>query len=67
MRGFLAGRLVSAAVAEGSLCPEEIASYLRSRLAAPPYLRARGFLDLRREGVFLPVFAVTRGRAVRVQ
>jgi len=67
LRGFLAGHLVSAAVAEGALCPEEIASYLRSRLASPPYLRARGFLDLRREGVFLPVFAVTRGRAVRVQ
>ena len=67
VRGFLAGRLVSAAVAEGALCPEEIASYLRSRLAAPPYLRERGFLDFKREGAVLPVFAVTRGRAERVQ
>jgi ABC-type branched-subunit amino acid transport system substrate-binding protein len=66
-RGYLAGAALAAAVQSGALCPEEIAAYLASHTAREPYLRARGFLDVRGQGARLPVYAVRRGRAVPVQ
>ncbi len=65
LRGRLAGQVIREAVAAGALCAEEVAEQLRARLAAHPYLRERGFLDVRRFGVGLPIYSVSRGRAVR--
>ena len=63
-RGYLAGRMLAAGVAGGALCPEELTVFLSSRVAADPYLRARGFLDLSGEGVTLPVYTVRKGKGV---
>ncbi len=66
MRGLLAGRMVRAALASGALCPEEVAAFLEAKRLAGPYLEARGFLDVSSEGVTVPVYAVRRGRSVRL-
>jgi ABC-type branched-subunit amino acid transport system substrate-binding protein len=63
-RGYLAARLIAAAVAGGALCPEELGAALATRVGADPYLRAHGFLDWNPAEATLPVFAVTRGRPV---
>lgn len=60
-RGFLAGRRIAAAVAEGARTPAELAARLVSR---DPSLRAGGFLDATREGASIPVFTVQHGEAV---
>jgi len=66
LRGYLAGRMVGAAVASGALCPEEITAFLAARLGDRPYLKSLGFLDLRSIGATLPVYAVQQGRASRI-
>jgi ABC-type branched-subunit amino acid transport system substrate-binding protein len=66
VRGYLAGRMLRAAVAGGALCPEEITAFLASHTEQEPYLHARRFLDLGEEDVVLPVYTVTRGRGVPV-
>jgi ABC-type branched-subunit amino acid transport system substrate-binding protein len=64
VRGYLAGRAITAAVAAGALCPEELADALAARLAPAPRGAGRGFLDVRADRAHLPVFVVERGRAV---
>jgi ABC-type branched-subunit amino acid transport system substrate-binding protein len=64
LRGYLAGRMIRAALAAGALCPEEVADQLRWRTGLAPTLRARGFLAVGREGVTLPVYRVQRGLGV---
>lgn len=66
LRGWLAGRLARAAVAGGALCPEEITAYLAGRRLRGARLESHGFLDLAAEGVSVPVYAVRRGRGVRL-
>ena len=56
--------MISAAVASGALCPEEIADFLAARTAAEPYLKSRGFLDLGPAGATLPVYTVRKGKGV---
>ena len=63
-RGYLAGRLIADAVAWGALTPEELATGFAARLGADPELRARGFIAWTPAEATLPVFTVTRGRAV---
>jgi ABC-type branched-subunit amino acid transport system substrate-binding protein len=67
IRGWLAGRMLCAAVAWGALCPEEITAYLRSTVARGPWLAARGFLDATPTGAWLPVWKVRGGRAVPLE
>lgn len=67
VRGYLAARLIASAVANGALCPEEITTSLAGRVGADPYLHRRGFIDWRPDEATLPVFTVTRGRAVLAQ
>jgi ABC-type branched-subunit amino acid transport system substrate-binding protein len=63
-RGYLAGRLISEAVTSGALAPEELAAAFGARLVADPDLRGRGFVEWTPAEATLPVFTVTRGRAV---
>jgi len=63
-RGYLAARLIASAVEGGALCPEELGAALATRVGADPYLRSHGFLDWSPAEATLPVYAVTRGRAV---
>jgi ABC-type branched-subunit amino acid transport system substrate-binding protein len=65
IRGYLAGKMLASAIDAGALCPEEVAAWLADRRAKDPWLAARGFLDLSGEGVSLPFYTVSRGRAVR--
>lgn len=62
-RGYLAARLIAAAVQGGALCPEELGAALATRVGADPHLRARGFLDWSPAEATLPVYAVRGGRA----
>jgi ABC-type branched-subunit amino acid transport system substrate-binding protein len=64
VRGFLAGRMVRAAVSQGALCPEEVAAQLQARLTPERELRTLGFVDLRAEGAEIEVHTVKRGRGV---
>ncbi len=64
VRGYLAGRLVGAAIASGALAPEEIAAALA---AAPAVDGEPGLLDARRQGGELPVYSIAAGKAARVQ
>jgi len=66
VRGWLAGRAIARAVAEGALCPEELVANLAARTYAVPWLREHRFLDVERDGITLPVRVVQRGRAVEV-
>ena len=63
-RGYLAARLIASAVEGGALCPEELGVSLATRVGADPYLASHGFLDWSPAEATLPVYAVTRGRAV---
>lgn len=63
-RGFLAGRAIAAAVRSGALCPEEIADHLAARRSKSKGPREQGFIDLAADGVVLPIYTVSRGRAV---
>src|SRR4029077_2245420 len=63
-RGYLAARLVASAVEGGALCPEELGAALATRVGGDPYLRANGFLEWNPAEATLPVYVVTRGRAV---
>jgi len=63
-RGYLAARLVASAVEGGALCPEELGAALATRVGDDPYLRAHGFLAWTPAEATLPVYVVTRGRAV---
>lgn len=60
-RGFLAGRLVAAAVDGGARTPHELARALRPENAT---LAAGNVLDATRDGATLPVYVVRNGRAV---
>jgi ABC-type branched-subunit amino acid transport system substrate-binding protein len=64
LRGWLAGRMLARAVAQGALCPEEITAFLAARVSKESELRERGFLDLVDEGVDIPVYVVRRGEGV---
>jgi ABC-type branched-subunit amino acid transport system substrate-binding protein len=64
VRGFLAGRMIAAAVRGGALCPEEITAQLGRMRKQHPLLGPRGFLDPGIPGIELPVFTVRRGLAV---
>jgi len=63
VRGFLAGRLVGAAIATGALTRDELATAL-GKLAAPGNT---GALDVRSQGGALPVFSVQAGEPKRIQ
>jgi ABC-type branched-subunit amino acid transport system substrate-binding protein len=63
MRGFLAARLIAAAVRGRALCAEEITASLLTRVRGEPYLVERGFLDWGAEGAALRVYEVEKGRA----
>lgn len=67
VRGFLAGRLVAAAVRGRALCAEEMTASLHTRVRGEPYLVERGFLDWSAEGASLPVFEVRRGESVALE
>jgi hypothetical protein len=62
VRGWLAGRAIAEALAGGALCPEEVTAALASRCGAGPWLASHRFLDVFREGVTLPVVAVSHGK-----
>src|SRR5262249_3569231 len=64
VRGYIAGRFIAAAVRQGALCPEELASALAARIEQAGGEPALRFLDCAAEGATLPVYAVTRGRSV---
>ena len=66
VRGYIAGRFIAAAVRQGALCPEELATALASRIEreGDPALR---FLDCAAEGAVLPVYTVSHGRSVAGQ
>jgi len=63
IRGFLAGRVVAAAIDAGARTASEVADRLRHHDAA---LAAAGLLECEREGATLPVFEVRKGKAVEV-
>lgn len=67
LRGRLAGHMIRDAIASGALCAEEVADHLRARVSSDAYLRDRGFLNVRALGVGLPLYTVTRGRAIPVR
>jgi len=64
LRGWLAGRAIASAIANGALCSEDLIGALHGRVGPPPWLSPHRFLDLSSEGVTLPLFTVQRGRAV---
>lgn len=64
LRGWLAGRMLRAAVASGALCPEEIRDWLAAHRAGDEYLKDHGFLDLSGEDVSIPVYTVRKGKGV---
>ena len=66
-RGFLIGNLLASVIEGRALCPEEITHSLATRLSREPHLRARQFLDWSADGVRLPVFTMSQGRAVADQ
>ena len=66
LRGYLAGRMIRAALAGGALCPEEVTEFLAAHTASEPYLKAHGFLDVSGDGAILPVYAVRGGKSVAV-
>jgi ABC-type branched-subunit amino acid transport system substrate-binding protein len=61
-RGWLVGRAIAEALANGALCPEEVSAQLAARCGAGPWLSSHRFLDVFREGATLPLSAVQRGR-----
>jgi uncharacterized protein YfaA (DUF2138 family) len=63
VRGFLAGRLVGAAIATGALTRDELAAAL-GKLAAQGNA---GALDVHAQGGALPVFSVQAGEPKRIQ
>jgi ABC-type branched-subunit amino acid transport system substrate-binding protein len=63
-RGFLAGRLVAAAIDGGARTPNELARALR---AGDATLAQGNVLDAPREGATLPVYVVRGGRAVEAE
>jgi len=63
VRGWIAGRAIARAVADGALCPEEVAAHLVRRCGPPPWLAERRFLDVERDGASLTLHVVQRGRA----
>jgi ABC-type branched-subunit amino acid transport system substrate-binding protein len=63
VRGWLAGRVLCAAVAGGALCPEEIARAIRGASAREPWLATHGFLDGASAGATLALWTVRGGRA----
>lgn len=63
VRGYLAGRFIAAAVRQGALCPEELASALTARVEPTGSEPALRFLDCTAEGATLPVYTVSRGRS----
>jgi len=63
-RGYLAARLIAAAVEGGAWCPEELSSALATRVGADPYLGTHGFLDWTPAEATLPVYEVRLGRPV---
>ena len=63
-RGYLAGRLVGAAIAAGALSPEELAVALAQPSAAGG---EPGLLDARTQGAELPVYSIAAGKAARAQ
>jgi len=66
VRGFLAARLIAAAVRGRALCAEEMTASLATRVHGDEYLVRRGFLDWDAEGASLPVYEVRGGEAVRL-
>ena len=64
VRGYLAGRFIAAAVRQGALCPEEVATALTARVERGEGDPALHFLDCAAEGAVLPVFTVSRGRSM---
>jgi ABC-type branched-subunit amino acid transport system substrate-binding protein len=63
-RGYLAARLIAAAVDGGALCPEELGAALATRVAADRDLKSHGFIDWSPAEATLPVYVVTRGSAL---
>ena len=63
VRGYIAGRFIAAAVRQGALCPEELASALTARVEHAGGEPALRFLDCAAEGGTLPVYSVSRGRS----
>ena len=63
VRGYLAGRFIAAAVRQGALCPEEVATALAAKIERAEGDPARRFLDCAAEGAVLPVYSVSRGRS----
>ena len=64
VRGWLAGNAIRAALDAGALCPEEIATELDRRRMRGGFLEAHGFLAPGVSGLVLPVFTISRGKAI---
>ena len=64
VRGWLAGRAIRAALDAGALCPEEMATELEKRRMPGEFLRAHGFLAPGVPDLTLPVYAISRGKAI---
>ncbi len=64
VRGWLAGHAIRAALDAGALCPEEIAAELEKRRMPGEFLRTHGFLAPGVPDLTLPVYAISRGKAI---